>query len=696
MSLKINLSIVSIYVITTFLIDTILSKQTERCPLYSTASLENKECLFKQTTYRFLMQECPRGTKCSVDPLFQKGKCVNSEYEYEKPAYPGGKCKVNSDCLSEKCQNLICVGSKPGDSCKSNSDCNFGLSCYNEICIYPKPKNANCNSTLECQMPFLCYNHQCTELFSYDNGQPMEKEFSFLCKSGKVYNNKCNNISNVNEYCDTEEFNGKCAYKDENETLLTINENCNCEYNSDSSIEGRKKCTLGNKNNEKWNKVLEYYKKAITPENIKKCNLNEKRPGFCRELLRNDWSIRKDQILLDKYIIESEYSNHLPSDKVKKEIIEKTLFGYDNTPSAPQNKYFKCPKYVVSPDNEFLDEKTCAYAVNPFNQEGNNITVYVSKTPCNWEYKCDYHQRHVYKNWVYNATCQYKEISFSESESFNSFFKSNPLQKKIRYPGESCYEDSVCLKGTFEDVGKCISGKCTGKLYGEECNRHSDCLLGNFCNDTTHQCQNLKEEGEYCKSNNDCLNNLLCMNNTCFAMYSLSNGTYLQPHLGKIFKSLCQYDFINEETNQCIGNLDYYNVSQEQIDEEGFVQCEIGEKCNYTSGDSDIIYTFPCQCGYNEEGLSFCPLSHAYREKDWKKYYTHKRKSFLNDCHTMKKFDCIDLDNLNDNNYYKIRTVEANLFHKSNSDIISILRSSYFSFYKTKCMIFLFIVYGFM
>ena len=76
-----------------FLSVEISSKETQRCPLYSKSSLEKRECLYKQTALRFLLQNCPKKSKCVIDKVNQTGKCQSTELEHDKPAFPSGKCK---------------------------------------------------------------------------------------------------------------------------------------------------------------------------------------------------------------------------------------------------------------------------------------------------------------------------------------------------------------------------------------------------------------------------------------------------------------------------------------------------------------------------------------------------------------------------------------------------------------------------
>ena len=124
--------------------------------------------------------------------------------------------------------------------------------------------------------------------------------------------------------------------------------------------------------------------------------------------------------------------------------------------------------------------------------------------------------------------------------------------------------------------------------------------------------------------------------------------------------------------------LKYYNVDSSKIDSNGFVRCEIGELCNYTSGgNDDNIISKPCECGFNQYGYSYCPLSHDYNIKDWEKYFKIRKNYYSEECHTLKRYDCINYDNYNDINYYKRLTEDAHKFYGAEKGIIRTLNSKY-------------------
>ena len=676
-----NFPIIFIY---TFLFSFLIvnSKIPNECPTYKQTSLETKKCLHKSEQLRFLVQSCPQQTKCVIDQSGTHGKCEKFEYEHEQPSFPGGKCQTNSDCLSKNCtNNFTCSGSLLSQQCNSNSDCIFGYTCHNSHCNSPPPENIKCTFTSDCQFPLICYNGKCKSVFKFKDGSSVKPGEELLCQSGKAYEGKCVTLENVNTFCDEQSgFDGICKYKTSKGEEIQINENCQCVFNMDDIKQTRRKCLLGNYNNPYWEKVLELYKETLTPNNTKVCNLDENRPGFCREYLKKNITARKSQMFLEKYLIESDYAGHFPENEKEKETILNTVFGFSSFVPKSETIPTKCPSYIINSKLTFSEEHSltvekqiCAYAENPFSEDGNGIKVYINPSKCGEGEECNFDQRLVFTNWFYNATCRPKVLSPFREKDNN--FLSSKKQKKL-LPGEDCTLTEGCLEGAFDDIGKCINAKCTGHGFNETCRRDSDCLIGLYCDDNLLVCQNQKGLGEKCNSHYDCKNNFLCMNKTCLEFYSLPNGTYLEPKKGKYFKSLCKYEFINEKTNQCIDSLEYYNVLPENIDENGFVKCNLNQMCNYTSGGNWTVYTKSCECGYNKEGQGYCPLSHSYQKEEWERFYKHKKKFFDNKCHSLKRYDCVDINMVDNVNFHRRKSEEAHLYNKVDTKVIEVLSAN--------------------
>ena len=79
-------------------------------------------------------------------------------------------------------------------------------------------------------------------------------------------------------------------------------------------------------------KAIEILKKTLLPNNTRFCNNDENRPGYCREILRNNFELRKENIFLQKYLILGKYDNLFPTNQNEKLIFMQTLYEYDNTP----------------------------------------------------------------------------------------------------------------------------------------------------------------------------------------------------------------------------------------------------------------------------------------------------------------------------------------------------------------------------
>ncbi len=63
--------------------------------------------------------------------------------------------------------------------------------------------------------------------------------------------------------------------------------------------------------------------------------------------------------------------------------------------------------------------------------------------------------------------------------------------------------------------------------------------------------------------------------------------------------------------------------------------------CEYTYNPQYLgKISLPCECGYNAEGLKYCPASHDYKTEGWKKYFTMLKLKYNNECHTYNRFNC--------------------------------------------------------
>ena len=270
------------------------------------------------------------------------------------------------------------------------------------------------------------------------------------------------------------------------------------------------------------------------------------------------------------------------------------------------------------------------------------------------------------KNCVEGKCARIKESCDSTVECpFGEFC--NAKTWKIKYPGEQC-----------TSIGWCIDGLCSGKQKEENCTNHTDCVKGYFCNGL--YCERQKGENNFCLDQYECLNYLGCHENTCQPYFSLSNGTQLNETNPD--KRLCEMNRIDETTNQC-AERKYYGVNYDKDLDDGFLKCEIGYNCNYTTGyyhdKREEIEVEPCQCGYSSQGQSYCPIPQDINKKYWDKMYKLMNKRLDNDCHTYRRFECYDELSEKQSDeyyYYQRKTVNAHLFKDASNCIIEVLNSN--------------------
>lgn len=628
----------------------VTSKSTSQCPSYTIKPLLDKMLCMEQLTHsEYYIQPCPQNHKCVISD--NEGICELSDSFIYELGYPGSICQNDEDCYSLICRNDKCHGSSLEENCFSTADCFFGQVCFKGYCNNPKPKNSLCIDHQQCEFPLYCHNGRCTQLFSLEDGTLVEEEYHFLCKSGKVYNNLCNQVKNINTECDDST---PCLYEDKAGNIILIESACKCPYHS--QMNQAKKCIKGDIDNKAWLDALALIKESIEKNNVKKCNLEEKRPGFCLELLKNNWSVRQKQHQLEILLIEAEYKPLLSDDN--KPMIMKTIFGIDDISLHPKDG-FKCPIYTSSFPKNFIANNVCVSTINPFNENGDQLVAYVNKLACSEGFKCSYDPNTIFKEKSYNATCIEK-----------NYWKSS---YHLHLPGDKCTSSDQCQAGNYPEVGLCNDGICSGRPKGKRCKTHIDCMIGLYCS-KNGLCEKQQGNGGECRDEYECQNKYGCMNRTCYEYYSLPRDAYLEYKNPNA--AFCEFGFENEKTHQCV-ELTY--DSNGVIGENGFIECDFpNQKCNYTNGNgngNNAIISMQCQCGFNPFGKAYCPLSHNENRDKWKKYFDKKRLVQDNNCHTLKRGNCPGYDYTDEINYYQHLSERAHLFYLAEEDVIEVLTS---------------------
>ena len=616
------------------------------------------------------LQQCNIYYHCPFKPESEYDSyCEKSNYEYEYPSYPGGRCKDNSDCLSDFCNEGICKNIK---QIFSSNDCEFGQFYNSSIkeCQSAKNKGESCEDDEECKNNLSCFNGICIEFFSLPINTYIGKKSPFLCEKGYALNDYCVNSKLVStNKCEDDDI---CKYRLENGSYIEVYDKCNCTY----SLKPQKKCQLGNLDLSIWKNYTDLIKKTLEDENIKNCNVKEIRPGFCRETLKQSWTAKNNDVSIKKFksLIEGYHTYNNNDAPCAINVVN----NIDFSPPKPKDGKFQCPVYHCGSDAKIpFDNKTCAFSTNPFNEEGKNISVYLQKI-CDKKHYCNYKNEFPYLDYTYNSTC----LETPTSKTWT-----------IKYAGEKCTTKNQCVKSDlFKDIGYCIDGYCSGHIEGQNCTKNSECHKGHFCNGL--YCEKQRGEGKFCLDSFECLNYLGCLNNTCIQYYSMTNGTYLNDSNSE--GELCQMGMMNNPTHQC-AQLDYTEEMKQKKNKDGFVSCQVGEKCNYTTGyySKGSLFTIEkeCVCGFNKDGEAFCPLPHTVNVDDWKKYFKLKNKQKDNSCHTERRNECNDEmsdSDLDELRYYQRKTERAHLFYRSSNCIIEILNSG---FIKTNIILLIILFY---
>lgn len=224
---------------------------------------------------------------------------------------------------------------------------------------------------------------------------------------------------------------------------------------------------------------------------------------------------------------------------------------------------------------------------------------------------------------------------FYNHEKVNATCKPFPVEMiSKRYPGEDCQTDSDCINiPEIKTITRCVNKKCVGIEKDKKCQTTEACLAGLYCDSQTGRCEKQKAEFEDCKSTYECENSLLCYQGQCQdVMFQIPTGTT-----------------INEKDV----NLDYYcefglnidgvcaklTVEEKEIKEPR--ECNGQNLCEYTYEPSTLgKISLPCECGYNNEGLGYCPASHSYKTEAWKKYFLLQKLKYNNECHSYSRYNC--------------------------------------------------------
>lgn len=205
----------SLFIIVSLLsIGFILSSSAE-CPIQFKCS-SNNTCYMSQIKEQITTvtaKQCPYGKYCKYTEA-NLGECS----DYERNLYPGFFCTNNTQCISNKCENLTCIGLPESSECQSNGFCAKGLFCWNGKCTKQLEVGSACNADYQCVNTAACYNGICTQYLSLPVGIKLQSKTQYpLCQTNyaMIYGDGfyyCTNATLQNDNYECEDNQDSCDY----------------------------------------------------------------------------------------------------------------------------------------------------------------------------------------------------------------------------------------------------------------------------------------------------------------------------------------------------------------------------------------------------------------------------------------------------------------------------------------------------
>ena len=115
--------------------------------------------------------------------------------------------------------------------------------------------------------------------------------------------------------------------------------------------------------------------------------------------------------------------------------------------------------------------------------------------------------------------------------------------------------------------------------------------------------------------------------------------------------------------NTCVS----YNDIENKLDNNNYLKCDFGKTCRYKViglTDKNEI-GFKCPCGYNSEGVGYCPHFHDYWTEEREKYQNVLKKNYNNECHTENRYNCYKKDKEEEENELKNKIINGHLYYNS-------------------------------
>jgi hypothetical protein len=618
-----------------------------------------------QDVFAYKIQFCADQTKqtCPVNSLnpdtTTSVKCVDVKTPETFKSYPGGPCKVDTDCkgsLGCDATSGKCKGKANGEECTTNGECLIGSACIRNAdnkltCTAQVEDGKACSTDYDCKNTSGCLGSVCTPYFSKDDGadatDPTVAELSF-CKNGATKEGKCYSRKLTSDRTTPCNSTTACKYSDNTSTA----DDCQCSKSKD----GKKFCKLGNGDQEN----LDYISQLKGLLSVNTCHTLE-RGLECSDIYNNQ-NAKYTQVKSARTV----YQNFAQMTGIDTCI--QTYFYPDFQKKVVTKQ---CPVYKCNKDLK----DNCAVVVGK--DDGSKS---VDLNECTADKDKSY--------------CQISEVEVFASNDYKATCKAPPAaETSARFPGEACDDQNLCSTPGSE----CKDKKCTTPTG--DCTSTSQCPVGQACTiDTTDlklKCiSQLSEGSSPCKSDFDCKNGLGCywppQDGTqvvlpkCIKYFSLEVGTDVTTSsvLNDNVARLCNLGITAVDKDGKI-KCDQLKSVTTPDSKTGLVACNYskGDTCQYKSEISGATGVNECQCGYDDKGTSYCPRTHEDKNA-WTAYYSQVRNTYSNSCHSFSRFACYlnDKSKLSSVAKEYRNTFAYNKFYGAQDCVVRMLGSSSYLF----------------
>lgn len=567
----------------------------DTCPVFKCvkSKLGDDLCMIPENDNKNIIdvQSCIDNFHCKYDFSTLTGKC--EKIDYSPKQFIRGPCITKADCVpsATDCVKNVCVNESKVP-CKDDVDCAIGSYCdkttETSVCLPQVPIGGKCSAEIQCVNEAGCLKGICTRYFSLEDGTDVEKdENRFLCQSAFTVDNKCATVDLVSDKLCT---NSKiCTYAFKNGTKFNSTSSCVCGKNE----VGNSYCRPG-VNSDEFKKDLNIQKKFFNNTN---CHTTERFipcAAYGNNTDANIFNYKKELKNMHNTIIK----NHVAFTNVSLDSCILPVVGGFDANIIPPVSILACPKYTCG------NEDICAKSFNPNNWNSSDIQITLTKGVC-------------FKNQTCSVVSNINNIYYKENVTFTC---ENMFRAGSKEAGEKC--------STHDD---CINKNCTSKgvckyiAIGEECDFDDTsrfCGIGAYCSkqivdgNQKNICVSQKGKDQKCNSTFECENSLICYNNTCSIELGSKDDTFqLEPSLTILDKvyypRICKSLEFNYDVNRCIT---YKYHPSHTVNSDGYVACEIKDKkeCLYVDNFNNTIAR-ACECGYNANGNSYCPIEFGKR-----------------------------------------------------------------------------------